>query len=311
MTRRAKKGLLLSVLCSIMMPAVSVASAAEGSAAPEAAAATSLAARVDRIEAQLTQVQAEVAQLKSEKQAVQADLDSQKQEAASLKAQLAQAAKAPPAAQAKSTQVAADDSRDPAPPSTQWGTRLGWQGFPFGQEGGGFYYGFFLDHRLVSQAEGIPFGDFDVEVALGIARSGSDHLIVTSDVLGGPVKSEFRQTILSIEPGLKYYFNRWAPSGVRPYIVGGPGVWADIVGTPPLFIGENPPAKELAARKLPVDGSADVFEGVHGGAGLALSLARTQLPIIENMNLGFDYRYVAWTTGQRFSTYAFSLSYSD
>jgi len=150
-----------------------------------------------------------------------------------------------------------------------------------------------------------------VEVALGVARSGEDHLVVTSDVLGGPVNTKLRQTILTIAPSLKYYLNRWASWGIRPYVAGGPGIWADIVESPPLFIGQQIPARELAARKLPIDASANVFEGGQGGAGLELSLARTRMPVIERMNLAFDYRYTAWTAGQRYGTYAFSLSYND
>jgi hypothetical protein len=71
------------------------------------------------------------------------------------------------------------------------------------------------------------------------------------------------------------------------------------------------PPRALAARKLPVDAAANLYEGGQGGGGLEYSLARTGVRLLERVNLGFDYRYSAWTTGERFATYSFSLSASE
>jgi hypothetical protein len=88
-------------------------------------------------------------------------------------------------------------------------------------------------------------------------------------------------------------------------------MWCDVVETPPLALGQSPLARELARRKLPVDSGANVFGGVQGGAGIEYNLARTGIPILERMNLGFDYRYAALSAGQRFSTYSMSLSVGE
>jgi len=110
--------------------------------------------------------------------------------------------------------------------------------------------------------------------------------------------------------GIKYQLNQWAPL-LRPYVIAGPGIWGDVVESPPLFIGEQNPSKALKVRKLPVDAAANLYEGGQGGAGFELNLASTGIKPLERVNLGFDYRYSAWTTGEQFATYTFSLSASE
>jgi hypothetical protein len=289
--------------------AAAAAGAPQAGGAPSAPGQAALAARLDRLEARLMEVEGEVAELRHEKLAVEQELEAQKRETAALKeARVPQAASSvsflsPPG---KAPEV------DPPPPlpDTYWGAQFGYQGFPFAQRGGGYSYGFYLDHLLLPRGEQ-SFGDLDVNVGLGVAKSGSEHFDVFSVLLGQTERIEFRQTILSLTPGLKYYFNSLAPWGVRPYIVGGPGIWADIIESPPVFIGQALPSGGFVGRNLPVDAAADVFEGAQGGAGVILSLARTRVPILELMNLGFDYRYTAWTTGQRYNSYALSLSVSQ
>jgi hypothetical protein len=94
-------------------------------------------------------------------------------------------------------------------------------------------------------------------------------------------------------------------------LTGGPGIWVDIIETPPLVGGLQFPAPELGARKIPATAGASLFEGAQGGAGFEFNLARLGPRVFERMKLGFDYRYAAWTTGQRFSTYSLLLSYND
>ncbi len=117
--------------------------------------------------------------------------------------------------------------------------------------------------------------------------------------------------MISVWPDLKYRFNLWKSYGFAPYLTGGPGIWVDIIETPPLLGGLQFPTQELGARKLPTIAGADLFEGAQGGAGFEFSLARLNPTVFERMKLGFDYRYSAWTSGQRFSTYSLLLSYRD
>jgi cell division protein FtsB len=275
------------------------ASTVTADVAPSAPDPVSVSARLDRLEARLQSVEAEVTKLRQEKQALEAALENQTRETASM-------------ARKSAESIPATDRRpEVAIPSTHWGARIGYQGFPYGQREGGVMYGVFLDHRLLAESDGVPFGDLDTEIGVNVARSGIDHLRTFSQVQLQQVRIEYRQVMLSGWLGLKYYFDRWAPLGVRPYLTGGPGIWGDVIESPPFVIGQTPISGKLALRKLPIDAAASIYEGAQGGAGLEYSLARTRIPIIERLHLAFDYRYSAWTTGQRFSSYSLGVSLAD
>ena len=150
---------------------------------------------------------------------------------------------------------------------------------------------------------------FRLEVGGGVAASGNDQVTVKSSVVGATTNVEFRQRMISIWPGVKYGLGFWKRYGLVPYVTVGPGVWVDIIETPPLVGGLQFPTKQLASRKLSAIASASLYQGVQGGSGFEYSLARFDNPILDRMTLGFDYRYSAWTTGQRFNTYSFRLTY--
>src|SRR5690242_14953100 len=116
-------------------------------------------------------------------------------------------------------EVAEVGLESPGVPTTEWGSRLGYQGFPFGQRQGGFYYSVYVDHRLLGMdVGGLRYGDLSGEVAIGLGKSGSDHITVTSDLMGGrKINAEYRQTMLSVWPTLKYSMLLLKPYGLRPY----------------------------------------------------------------------------------------------
>ena len=267
--------------------------------------------RMDRLEHRVTDLEAQVVTLKRENQQAQESLQRQQQTDASLKAQLAHQAAAKPVITASGEALDPRDERPRHDLISSYGVRAGYQGFPFGQREGGFFYGLFLDHLLVAQSEGMPGGDLDFELGAGVARSGNDEVVVNSAVVGEPTTVDFRQRMISFWPSLKYRYDRWQSYGFAPYLTGGPGVWVDIIETPPLVGGLQFPTHEVGGRKIPATAGASLFEGAQGGAGFEFSLARLGHPIFERMKLGFDYRYAAWTTGQRFSTYSLLLSYRD
>jgi hypothetical protein len=312
MSKGIKSRLLLSLCAVVLLLPGSAASAAEpGSGQPAAAGAANLSVRMDRLEARLHQVEDQLTQLQREKQAVQAQLDQQKQEDAALKARLDPPVASPASFASSETRTASDQRRVSEIPSSEWGTRVGYQDFPYMQKHGGLFYSFYFDHTLVREADGIPFGDLGVDINVGIGRSGTDHINDFSDVLFQKFKLDYRQTMLSGWIGMKYQLNQWVRWGLRPYVIGGPGIWGDVVESPPVFIGQSLPSKVLSLRKLPVDAAASLYEGGQGGAGVEYNLARTGVPLLARVNLGFDYRYSAWTTGERFNTYTFSLSASE
>ena len=241
-TGRTGAGLMM-VFCVLM-----VASGARAAAnLPDAGASDASAKileRMDRLENRVTDLESQVATLKREKLEALESLKRQQDADAKLRAQVAGAG----AASADTSHDAiADDASPRHPLLSSYGVRLGYQGFPFGQREGGFLYGVFLDHVLVQQSDGMPAGDLDFEFGASVARSGNDKVVVNSTVVGAPTTVDFRQRMISIWPDLKYRFNGLAPYGFAPYLTGGPGIWVDIIETPPLVGGLQFPTPELAA----------------------------------------------------------------
>ena len=278
-------------------------------AQPSAGSDSALMRKLNRLVDQQKKLEERVGRLERQKLETEQELAHEKETVAKLRAS-AQKVAVIPTLQEEVTRV---EEQLPGVPATEWGSRLGYQGFPFGQRQGGFFYSVYVDHRLLGMDVGeMRYGDLSGEVAVGLGKSGSDHITVTSDLMGGrKVNTEFRQSMLSVWPTLKYSLLLLRPYGFRPYLTAGPGMWCDVVETPPLALGQGMLARELVKRKLPVDTGANIFGGVQGGAGFEYNLAGTKIPVLERLNLGFDYRYAALSAGQRFSTYSMSLSFGE
>ena len=227
------------VIVLLLMETFSLVAGADESrpdAAPNLAAGR-LLERMDRLENRVTDLEAQVVTLKREKTEAQASLQRQQQVDAVLKSQVEHAAASPADHPPQSEEIDPPTRRQRHDLVSSFGVRAGYQGFPFGQREGGFFYGIFLDHLLVQQSEGMPGGDLDLELGAGVARSGNDEVVVNSAVVGAPTKVDFRQRMISIWPSLKYRYDRWQSYGFAPYLTGGPGVWVDIIETPPLVGG--------------------------------------------------------------------------
>ena len=299
-------GAVLVLVSSIVMTALSVASASDNVSNP---AGEQTIERLNRLESRMTELETQVAILRREKIEAQQSLKNQQQANAELKAQLAHQPDYSKIERVRDDPAVARDDRRHRDLISNWGVRAGYQGFPFGQKEGGFFYGLFVDSPLMHREDGMPGGDLDLEVGGGLAFSGNDQVTVHSTVVGARTNVELRQRMISIWPGLKYSWDRWQNYGLAPYVTVGPGVWVDIIETPPLVGGLQFPTKQLGARKLPAIAGASLYEGAQGGAGFDFKLP-TENPILERMKVGFDYRYSAWTTGQRFNTYSLLLTYA-
>ena len=97
----------------------------------------------------------------------------------------------------------------------------------------------------------MPHGDLDFELGAGIAASGNDQVTVTSSIAGRQ-NVEFRQRMISIWPDLKYRMDFFNQYGLFPYVTGGPGIWIDIIETPPLVGGIQFGTHQLAERKTSI-----------------------------------------------------------
>ena len=307
MTAR-RLSVVLVLLSSIWMTTGASASDNVSNPASETASEQTIE-RLNRLESRMTELESQVATLKREKMEAQQSLKNQQEANAALQSKLAQQQDYSTVHPVPADPAVARDDRRHRDLISNWGVRAGYQGFPFGQKEGGFFYGLFVDSPLVHREDGMPGGDLDLEVGGGLAYSGNDQVTVHSTVVGARTNVELRQRMISIWPGLKYSLDFWENYGLAPYITAGPGVWVDIIETPPLVGGLQFPTKQLGARKLPAIAGASLYEGAQGGAGFDFKLP-TENPILQRMKVGFDYRYSAWTTGQRFNTYSLLLTYA-
>jgi hypothetical protein len=298
MRRRSK---FLFLICMSVLIAMLPLAALAAESDPTAA---QVIERLNKLESRVNDLEGQVASLKQEKQVIETKLQRQEHKNVALRSKIEDPM---PANQAQLTNDT-DQPRRP-PLISSYGVRAGYQGFPFGQREGGYFYGIFLDHAVANEADGVPLGDLDFEVGANVAFSGTDQVLVHSTVVGAPQEVGLRQRMFSFWPDLKYKLNVLNRYGLSPYVTGGPGIWADVIETPPLVGGLQFPTKELAARKLPVIAGADLYEGAQGGAGAEMSFSRFDIPILNRMKIGFDYRYSAWTAGQRFNTFSLLFSY--
>jgi|SRR5215469_4653821 len=300
----------LVILSSMLMAAISAASASDNASnSASSAAGDQTIERLNRLESRMSELEAQVAILQREKKEAQQTLKNQQEANAALKSQLAHQANYSAVQPVRDDPAVVREDRKRRDLISNWGVRAGYQGFPFGQKEGGFSYGLFVDSPLIHREDRMPGGDLDLEVGGGVAFSGNDQVTVHSAVVGAPTNVELRQRMISIWPGLKYSMDFLKPYGLRPYVTGGPGVWVDIIETPPLVGGLQFPTEQLGARKLPAIAGSDLYEGAQGGAGFDFKLP-TSNEILQRMKVGFDYRYSAWTTGQRFNTFSLLLTYA-
>jgi hypothetical protein len=159
--------------------------------------------RIDRLAGQQKALQDRVERLEREKAQTENELAREKENLARMRAAAAEKLADIPALEKEVKQAEAKISG--GVPTTEWGTRVGYQGFPFGQRQGGFFYSIYVDHRLLGMDAGqLRWGDLSGEVSVGLGKSGSDHLTVTPSLLGGKkFDVEYRQTMLSVWPALK------------------------------------------------------------------------------------------------------------
>lgn len=304
--KKANLGVVVALLALVSWPRQMLA--ADGRAMRE------LADRLGSVEGRVRQLETERAQHQRQMEKTSADLAQERANVVALRQQLQAASTTASETRSGLSKAEAAMSdlkvRSPGAPSTQWGARFGWQGFPFKQRNnGGFFYGVFVDHRLLAETDGVPFGDLDGEIMIAYGKSEVEDNVKVTTALLGPQKVQFRQHQVSVLAGGRYFLNLWKKDwGFRPYITGGPGIWVNVVNSPPLLVGQIPHPPEFSAKKLSVPGTAEAFGGGYVGAGWTYSLAGTDLPIVSRLQVGFDYRYNMFATGQRFSMYSFSIA---
>jgi hypothetical protein len=194
----------------------------------------------------------------------------------------------------------------------QVGFRTGWSESPYEMPGGVFYSAF-LNHRLLTQEDGIPYGFVSGELMAGVTLG--NHAVTTGNLasaLGvvGPASSSL--LTLEIEPTVQYHLNMasvGAPklAAIEPYVLGGPGIWISMMSTPVVNKGS-----------IPGNGfrhqDADLQPGGVVGLGFDLRLGKLAKVdaiqgVLDKTTAGAEWRYNYLGNGQKFNQYTGSVAF--
>jgi len=194
----------------------------------------------------------------------------------------------------------------------QVGFRTGWSESPYEMPGGVFYSAF-LNHRLLTQEDGIPYGDITGELMAGVTLG--NHAVTTGNLASalkvvGPASSSL--LTLEIEPTVQYHPNLASMglgrlAAIEPYVLGGPGIWISMMSTPVVNKGS-----------IPGNGfrhqDADLQPG--GVAGLGFNLRLGKLAkldaiqgVLDKTTAGAEWRYNYLGNGEKFNQYTGSVAF--
>lgn len=251
--------------------------------------------------------------LEIQNRAIQEQLNTQKQEIDTLMHQM-QATAQPvatlqqqvPQLQQELSDVAKKQSSVPL----EVGFRTGWSESPYGMPGG-FYYGAFLNHRLVSHEDGLPGGFLAGEMLVGWTQG--NHVKTNANLLSQLVGPPFSTWIytLSLQPTVQYHLDPalWGMESLaafKPYALAGPAMYINLLSTPVVVKKGNPGA---GYRHY----DADVQGGGVWGLGFELALSALKVTSIQRLLdksfVGAEWRFNEYGNGQGYSQYTGSLSF--
>ena len=189
------------------------------------------------------------------------------------------------------------------------GFRTGWAESPYDMPGG-FFYGAYLAHRLLTSEDGIPYGYVSGELMAGVVLG--NHTQTTANLVGQltGVPSYSYMDNVEIEPTAQYSLDLASLGltrleGVRPYMLAGPGIWVTTLATP---LNSN--------GKMPGSGfrhtDADVQPGGVFGGGIEVSLGGIYAPaiqrILNRLSIEAEWRYNLLGNGEAFNQYTSSIA---
>lgn len=251
--------------------------------------------------------------LEQQNRTVQEQLNAQKAEIDALRQELHGAAQ--PAAQAQQEvpkleqRVAKIEQRQSQVPF-EVGFRAGWGESPYKMPGG-FFYGAFLNHSLLTAEDGIPGGFVSGELMAGVVQG--NHAVTNGNLLAiltSKASSAWLDTI-EIQPTVQYHLEpallgypqlEW----FSPYVLLGPGMYIDLLSTPIVNKGNMPSAGFRHS-------DADFQGGGVVGLGSEISLSALRVAqiqrILDKTHLGAEWRYNALGNGEGFNQYTGSLAF--
>lgn len=192
------------------------------------------------------------------------------------------------------------------------GFRAGWSEVPFDLPGG-FFWDMHLGHRLFEQRDGIPFGDINGELAIGLIQG--NHEPITLSTLAGtplahPVNTQADVSLVTVAPTVRYTLRALEP--FEPTVFAGPEILINLFEFSPLNAGQLPIPPQLSQRGIPTIGSGHVFAGAVFGADLQYRLSdiasALNIPASERffskITVGPEWRYHAMENGENFQSYS-------
>jgi uncharacterized protein YoxC len=281
------------------------------SAAAARTARTSAAQRVMQAQIDLLQKQNEL--LVQQNQAIQQQLSQQKSEIDSLRQQMQSTAQ--PVAQlqhdtAQMKEQFADIEQKQTRLPFEVGFRTGWGESPYDMPGG-FFFGAYLNHMLLSEQDGIPGGFVTGELMAGAILG--NHANTNANLVGQLAKvstSTWLDTI-EIQPTVQYHLDPAALgypelAAFKPYVLGGPAMYINLMSTP-LDIKNNVPGNSYRHY------DADFQAGGVFGTGFELGLTALHVPaiqkILDKSFVGGEWRYNQMGNGEGFNQYSGSVSF--
>ncbi|HTR61992.1 MAG TPA: hypothetical protein VMH37_09840 [Candidatus Binataceae bacterium] len=190
------------------------------------------------------------------------------------------------------------------------GFRTGWSESPYGMPGG-FYYGAFLNHRLISHEDGIPGGFISGEMLVGWTQG--NHALTRANLvsqLGHPAFNTWMYT-LSLQPTVQYHLDP-ALLGLeqlaafKPYALAGPSMFINLLSTP-LVVKNGQPGAGYRHYDANVQGGG-VF-----GSGTEVALSALRVPAVQGLLdksfVGAEWRYNLYGNGQGYNQYTGSISF--
>lgn len=175
----------------------------------------------------------------------------------------------------------------------------GWAESPYDLPGG-FFWGFFVDHQVVTRAEGMPYGNLGLELLTGVIQG--NH---TDQFASVGLPTMYANTI-EIEPTLRYHLDIDILGPVKPYVLVGPGMFIT------MFQGKSVrTAASPGARFQP--GSTDFQPGYTTGVGFRCDLSRLDIPAIQGIlnrtAVNAEWRYNGLANGEQFQQYTGGISF--
>jgi hypothetical protein len=190
------------------------------------------------------------------------------------------------------------------------GFRTGWGESPYDMPGG-FFFGAYLNHRLLTEEDGIPGGFISGELMAGAILG--NHANTNANLVGqltGASSSTWLDTI-EIQPTVQYHLDLASLGhpelkAFQPYALAGPAMYIDLMSTPLAIKGSKPGE---SYRHY----DADFQGGGVFGLGFELGLNALHVPaiqkILDKSFVGAEWRYNQMGNGEGFNQYSGSVSF--